>query len=98
MKYIMFENEDGHKTALIFPNHIPHANMAGDVPHIIGHFSQRYGAVKIGEPVSAGFVGPDSNFQMSCWGRSESLGLEADPGDSRIIFAEMTRSEHDKEF
>jgi len=98
MKYVMFENKDGHKTALIFPNHIPHKNMTGDVPRMIRHFSNEYGGVDIGEPVSAGFVGPNSDFQMSVWGSSESLGLKSDPGDSRIIFSEMTRSEHSKEF
>lgn len=98
MKYVMFENEDGHKTALIFPNHIPHKNMTGDVPRMIRHFSNEYGGVNIGEPVSAGFVGPSRSMQLEVWGRSESLGLESDPKDSRIIFNELARSEHDKAF
>lgn len=95
MKYIMFVNEAGFTTPLIFPNHIPHKNMTGDVPLIIGHFSNQYGNPKIGKPVSAGFVRITPEGEVECYGRSESLGLSAQPYDHEPISKSFQRSEHD---
>jgi hypothetical protein len=36
------------------------------------------------KPTSAGFVGWD-NGKLVCYGRSESLGLESDPFDTRLL-------------
>jgi hypothetical protein len=53
-----------------FPPHISHDKMRDRFPDM--------------RPTSAGFVGKD-NGKLVCYGRSESLGLESDPFDTRLL-------------
>ena len=98
MKYVILTRDDGLKTALIFPNHIPHVNMCGDAVRQITHFSHGYPCPKIGEPTSAGFLSLSGlSGDIYCHGRSESLGLESDDHDIDVIRSELIRSEHSKD-
>ena len=69
-KYIKFKD----KTVVVFPPHISHDDI-----RIRG----------CGEPVNAGFVsfgvGEDGKTGFGCYGRSETLKLESDSNDEKII-------------
>lgn len=69
-KYIIFEDRDAIKAAIIFPNHITHLTMANVM------FRLRL------TPVSAGFVDKDAHGKYFCHGRSESLNLNGKPTDA----------------
>ena len=93
MKYIIFQNDNGLETALIFPNHIPHVNMANDTVRQIAHWAKpNYKCPKIGKPISAGFIRFDSKGFLFCEGNSDSLDLDSRPDDIKIIINEMNRS------
>ncbi|MBU2963362.1 hypothetical protein KO516_21550 [Citreicella sp. C3M06] len=77
MKYILIQNPDGIKTAITFPEHIVHSNMA------------RY--VKgVGRAVSAGSFDP---IKHETSGRSDSLRLHSRAVDAGyILFGAAVRT------
>lgn len=92
MKYIIFKNDNGLETALIFPNHVPHINMSGDTSRSISHWGPpRYTCPDLGEPVSAGFLCFDEDGGILCDGASDSLKLDSRPEDTAIVVNEIQR-------
>ncbi len=86
MKYVMFETENGRKFAVMFPDHMVHAQMA----HLVGVLSLR-AHKEMAAPVTAGFVNPGD--ELSVTGESESLNLKSDPTDAiRIMIGESVSS------
>lgn len=86
MKYIMFEKRisDGlpHYMPFIFPDEGVHAHVAAVVlclPEMAGFKAVRAGFVTL-ELTTMG-----RHFPMTTHGRSETLKLESDPEDARII-------------
>lgn len=93
MKYVIFENEDKLETVLVFPNHIPHRNMANDtVRQIAYHGGANYPCPTLGRPVSAGFItfSGDSGVVI-CDGSSDSLNLLSRKQDAEIVRRELNR-------
>lgn len=74
-KYIMFIDTQMHKQPFIFPKSFSHDVMA----KAIGSNSESHMV-----PISTGFIGTDDNGNFVCYGRSETLNMEADPRDSII--------------
>ena len=66
MKYIQFK----HGEFILFSRDLVHQNVA----KAVGRGS--------GPPVSAGFVVRGADGELACRGRSESLELGSDPGDT----------------
>lgn len=93
MKYIITRNANGLETALIFPNHIPHINMAGDTLREIGYKGGgNYPCPKLGVVVSAGFISfVGLANELVCDGASDSLQLESRPEDTDIVIAELNQ-------
>lgn len=86
MKYVMFETENGRKFAVMFPDHMVHAQVA----HMVGVLSLR-AHKEMATPVTAGFVNPGD--ELSVAGESESLNLKSDPVDAiRIMIGESVSS------
>jgi len=97
MKYIICRNDDGLETALIFPNHIPHVNMANDTLRRISHWARpNYKCPKLGKPISAGFISFNIDG-LCCDGSSDSLNLDSRPCDVEIVRAEFSRSAYSKD-
>lgn len=67
MKYVMFKRGE-HYVPIIFPETLVHADVAEWMRLGPGY-----------QVHSAGFISP---LSMKCHGRSESLGVESDPGDT----------------
>ena len=76
MKYVMFENELGHKLPVIFSDDMTHKLVAQAIVKMNEESLQL--PVK---PVSAGFV----SLEAKCSGRSESLNMEPAEYDSVYI-------------
>lgn len=80
MKYIKTIDENGKYEIFLFSNDIHHDAYAETVSRIkdktFGSWKRIYR-----EPVSAGFVSID----LTCYGNSESLGLESSPEDTEIL-------------
>lgn len=74
MKYIVYQM-DGFQVPVLFPDHITHSTV-----HVLnepGH------TVK---PIAAGFFAIDSNRNVTCTGRSESMKLPSrGPKDAELI-------------
>lgn len=86
MKYVMFETENGRKFAVMFPDHMVHAQVA----QMVGILSLR-AHKEMATPVTAGFVNPGD--ELSVAGESESLKLKSDPVDAiRIMIGESVSS------
>lgn len=71
-----------HFIPVIFPDELTHADMAMLI--------LRQKTMRDFKPIRAGFVALElttmgRNFPMSTYGRSETLKLESDPEDARII-------------
>lgn len=97
MKYIVATNDQGEKTILVFPNHVPHVRMGGDTLRTMQHFGNTaYEIPHIGKATSAGFIGYKEGGVPFCHGRSESLGLKSEEGDTELLLAEMSMSEYDR--
>ncbi len=76
MKYVMFQNDEGHMLPVIFPNAMIHSDMAEYIQHMMLMKEDQHI-----EPVSAGFV--SMKGQVS--GRSESLDLDSREEDAMYI-------------
>lgn len=76
MKYIMFENELGHKIPVIFPDKIVHADMAKSIAYMMVMQNDEF--VK---PVSSGLV----SIKAKVSGKSKTLNLESNDDDSMYI-------------
>jgi len=98
MKYVIFKNKDGLETALIFPNHIPHINMANNTPRQIAHWAKpNLKCPKLGDPIAAGFLSFKPDGSILCDGCSDSLNIDSRPEDVDIIIAEINRSAYSKD-
>lgn len=85
VKYVRFDDPDN--TIVVFPEQVQHKDM--DVVTLRDEFDrfQRYTAVSAGF-ISIG-ISDDDNPNCTCYGRSESLKLEADKGDSRLAMKQI---------
>jgi hypothetical protein len=80
MKYIKTKNPDNNKLEIFtFPKSVDHDAMAEMLGAIKNQTHGDWHRVRR-EPVSAGFISIDG----TCYGKSETLGLAADPGDTEI--------------
>lgn len=79
MKYIMLENDEGHKIPVLFGEAFVHAFMARHATNLAGkQFSKRYAVA------SAGFVSITRDG-IATFGESESLGIKSNPVDGLRI-------------
>jgi hypothetical protein len=76
MKYIMFENDQGSKIPVMFPDEIVHSDFAEYIQHYFSMNQDEYIT-----PVSAGFV----TVSAHCSGKSETLELQSHVDDSMHI-------------
>lgn len=70
MKYIIFEDFAGEQTPIIFPSRIRHDEMREQMPYA--------------KVLSAGEIYLE-NQVFFCQGKSQELGVQSRPEDSRII-------------
>ncbi len=70
MKYIIFEDFAGEQTPIIFPARIRHDEMREQMPYA--------------KVLSAGEIHLE-NQEFLCQGKSQELGVQSRPEDSRII-------------
>lgn len=86
MKYICFENgQTGKEEIHLFPANVHHDCFSEVAGHIKNHTGS--GWMRINRyPVSAGFV--DGNLR--CHGKSETLGLESRPQDTKILKEQLS--------
>lgn len=73
MKYIVFSD----MTACIFGNHVSHKAMAANRPVKSAGFCMLETTRNSFDDIRLGYC--------SCFGRSDSLGVESDPEDSKIL-------------
>lgn len=79
MKYVVVKSEEQGKQMFIFPKNIDHDSFAEVLSYIKVGTPQNWNRV-YRETVSAGFTDG-----KTCYGRSETLGLEADKGDTALM-------------
>ncbi len=79
MKYVVAECQEQGKQLFIFPKNIDHDSFAEVLSYIkVGNHQNWKRSFR--DPVSAGFTDG-----KTCYGRSESLGLAADKGDTALM-------------
>lgn len=76
MKYVMFEDETGHKLPVIFPEVMTHSVVAESVIHMM--LMEEGKDVKV---VSAGSIA----MKACCSGKSETLGIASHEDDSMYV-------------
>ena len=79
MKYVVVESEEQGKQLFIFPKNIDHDAFAEILSHMKVGTPQNWKRV-YREPVSAGFTDG-----KTCYGKSESLGIKSDNGDTALM-------------
>jgi hypothetical protein len=81
MKYIVTDSEEAGKQLFIFPKSINHDRMAEVLSEVEQFVDNEYDNF-YREPVSAGFTDG-----KTCYGKSESLNLATDKGDTNFLRA-----------
>ena len=82
MKYVVVESEEQGKQLFIFPKNIDHDAFAEVLSNIrfYKNGNPRDWNRIYREPVSAGFTNG-----LTCYGKSESLGIASDKGDTALM-------------
>ncbi len=86
-KYIVMEDGDGNKEIVTFSSNINYDCMAEVLGRIRDHTHGDWVRV-MRKPISAGFVSADN----VCFGRSVTLGLISEEGDTELLGASFVKS------
>ena len=79
MKYVVVESVEAGEQLFVFPRTINHDQFADVLSHIRHGYGRDWNRI-YRKPISAGFTDG-----AKCYGRSESLNLDARPGDTRLL-------------
>ena len=79
MKYVVVESVEAGEQLFVFPKTINHDEFAEVLSYIKHVYGSNWGRI-YRKPISAGFTDG-----AKCYGRSESLDLDARPGDTRLM-------------
>jgi hypothetical protein len=82
MKYIVTDSDEGGKQLFIFPKNLNHDRVADVLSEVKEAINGELADNFYREPVSAGFTDG-----KTCYGKSESLDLKSDKGDTALLKA-----------